>query len=122
MIDRRPDREFEVPSADLATHVLEGAPELGAKPVLIEGASGRTLTYADLARDVPGLLARGFSRGDTLALLMPNLPEFGLTLLGAASAGGKCTTVNPLVSAKSWAASDAGGHLRTRRLPADARE
>ena len=72
--------------------VLRHADRLADAPALIDGASGRTLTYGELAAAVErvagGLAARGFGRGDVLALHLPNLPEFPIALHGALRAGG----------------------------------
>jgi acyl-coenzyme A synthetase/AMP-(fatty) acid ligase len=37
----------------------------------------------------------GFKFGDTLAVVLPNIPEFPLVMLGAIEAGLTVTTVNP---------------------------
>jgi len=93
----------EIPETDVTSFVLEHAGERADKPALIDGASGRTLTYGELADAVralaAGLAARGFGKGDVLAVYMPNLPEYAIAFHGAASAGGRCTTVNPLYTA-----------------------
>ena len=97
------EAEVEIPDSAISDFVLEGAAARGDKPALIDGPSGRTITYAELAQGVKslasGLAARGFSKGDVLAVYMPNLPEYAIAFHGAASAGGKCTTVNPLYTA-----------------------
>ena len=96
--------DVEIPNAAISDFVLENADDFGDKPALIDGPSGRQITYAELAQGVralaSGLAARGFSKGDVLAVYMPNVPEYALAFHGAASAGGKCTTVNPLYTAK----------------------
>jgi acyl-CoA synthetase (AMP-forming)/AMP-acid ligase II len=60
-----------------------------------------------------GLAARGFGSGDVLALYLPNLPEYAVAFHGAASAGGMCTTVNPLYTADELAhqLEDCGARL-----------
>ena len=96
--------EIEIPVSDVTSFVLERAAELGDKPALIDGPSGRTLTYAELDAGVrslaAGLAARGFGEGDALGIYMPNVPEYAVALHGAASAGGQATTVNPLYTAR----------------------
>ena len=52
-------------------------------------------------RVAAGLAARGFGRGDVLALSSPNLPEYALALYGAMAAGGAVTSADPLLSARS---------------------
>jgi acyl-CoA synthetase (AMP-forming)/AMP-acid ligase II len=102
-----PDGEIAVPDADVASFVLEHADERGDGPALIDGPSGRQLSYGELAGAVrgmaSGLAARGFGKGDVLAVHMPNLPEYAVAFHGAAAAGGTCTTVNPLYTANELA-------------------
>jgi acyl-CoA synthetase (AMP-forming)/AMP-acid ligase II len=100
---RSPHPAAETADATLPELVLARAQELGDKPALIDAPSGRTLTYGELAAGVErvaaGLAARGFGRGDVLAMFAPNLPEWPLPLLGALAAGGTVTTANPLYTA-----------------------
>jgi acyl-CoA synthetase (AMP-forming)/AMP-acid ligase II len=95
--------EAEIPELDLPSFVLRRAGEWGDKPALIDGPSGRTLSYAALARSVrgfaAGLAARGFAKGDTFAIYMPNAPEYAVAFHGVLAAGGRCTTANPLSTA-----------------------
>jgi acyl-CoA synthetase (AMP-forming)/AMP-acid ligase II len=97
-------RAAEVPDIDLVSFILRRATELGDKPALIDGASGRVLSYAQLAAAVPsfaaGLAARGFGKGDTFCSFIPNLPEFAVAFHGVLAAGGRCTTANPLYTAR----------------------
>jgi acyl-CoA synthetase (AMP-forming)/AMP-acid ligase II len=106
-----------VPRRTIAEHVLRHAARLADKPALIDGPSGRTLTYGQLAdgarRTATGLAARGFRKGDVLALYCPNLPEYAMAFLGVAMAGGVTTTVNPLYTADELASQlrDSGARL-----------
>ncbi len=99
MIHRSPLPDVDIPPVPLTGYVLERAEELGDKAALIDGPSGRTLTYAGLAAAVRslagGLAERGFGRGDVLALISPNIPEYALIFHAVAYAGGTVTTVNP---------------------------
>jgi acyl-CoA synthetase (AMP-forming)/AMP-acid ligase II len=99
MIHRAPEPDVEVPRTDIASFVLANVEARAEKPALIDGPSGRTLTYGELRDAVrafaAGLAERGFSHGDVLALYMPNVPEYAVAFHGAVRAGGKCTTVNP---------------------------
>ncbi|MFZ4516797.1 MAG: 4-coumarate--CoA ligase family protein [Microthrixaceae bacterium] len=95
--------DVEIPDVPLATYVLARAAELGDEPALVDGPTGRVLTYAELdlqARSLAGgLRARGFGKGDVLALMAPNLPEYAVIFLGVAASGGTITTVNPTYTA-----------------------
>ena len=99
-----PYPEVSIPETALTPFVLQRAQELGDKPALIDGPSGRTLTYAQLEGAIKsfagGLTARGFEKGDTLAILLPNVPEYAVAWHGTAWAGGTVTTVNPVYNAE----------------------
>jgi acyl-CoA synthetase (AMP-forming)/AMP-acid ligase II len=107
----------EIPDADLAAYMLRHAERLADRPALVDAADGRTMTYGELAsaarRTAAGLAARGFGSGDVLALYSPNVPEFVVTVLGVAMAGGATTTVNPLYTAGELASQlrDSGASM-----------
>ena len=100
MILSSPYPDVRVPDVPLHRFVLAQARALGDKPALIDGPSGRTLTYGQLAAGVErvaaGLDRQGFKKGDVLGLFAPNCPEFALAFHGALAAGGVVTTVNSL--------------------------
>jgi acyl-CoA synthetase (AMP-forming)/AMP-acid ligase II len=102
VIVRSPHPEVAVPDVALHRFVLRGAAELGARPALIDGPSGRTVSYAQLSAGVErvaaGLAGRGLAKGDVVALWAPNCPEFALAFHGAVAAGGVVTTVNSLAT------------------------
>jgi 4-coumarate--CoA ligase len=99
VIHRSPLPDVEVPDQLLTPYVLAREVQLGDKPALIDGPSGRTITYAQLDGAVRslagGLAARGFGPGSVLALMAPNLPEYAVVFHAVAMAGGVITTVNP---------------------------
>ncbi len=99
MIHRSPLPDVEIPAEPLPGYVLHRARELGDKPALVDGPTGRVLSYAALDQGVRslagGLAARGFGRGDVLAVMAPNLPEYAVVFHGVAFAGGAITTINP---------------------------
>lgn len=94
--------DVAIPETDLCSVLLARAEELGDKPALIDGLSGRELSFADLARKVQhfaaGLSGRGFRKGDVFAIFMPNVPEYAVAFLGVARLGGINTTINSLYS------------------------
>ena len=104
MIFRSPYPDVEIPGVGLSEFVLERAEELGDKPALVDGPTGRTITYAQLKggahRLAAGLAERGFQKGDVFAIFSPNVPEYALAFHGVAGAGGICTTINPLYTVK----------------------
>ena len=107
MLFKSPHPDIDIPETDLTAVVLNRAIELKDKPAMIDGPSGRTLTYGQVAimvqRLAAGLAARGFRKGDVMAIYSPNLPEYGVAFLGVASVGGINTTINTLYSAKEVA-------------------
>jgi acyl-CoA synthetase (AMP-forming)/AMP-acid ligase II len=106
--------DVEMADTALTPFVLCRAEELSEKPALVDGPSGRTLTYGGLASGIrslaAGLAGRGFGRGDVFALYLPNVPEYAVAFHGVALAGGTVTTLNPLYIADELVASlDASG-------------
>jgi acyl-CoA synthetase (AMP-forming)/AMP-acid ligase II len=97
---KSPLPDVEIPDTALVPFVLERAKELGDKPALIDGPSGRELSFAQLddqvRRMAGALVAKGFGKGDTLALLSPNVPEYGVAFLATTMTGGTVTTINPV--------------------------
>ncbi|HUJ76062.1 MAG TPA: AMP-binding protein, partial [bacterium] len=108
MIFKSAHPDVPIPSVSVHDYVLRHAQRLGSKPALIDGPSGRTLSYAQLAGAIracaAGLAARGFKKGDVFAIYSPNLPEYAVAFLGVSMAGGINTTVNPLYTADELAA------------------
>ena len=84
----------------MAQFVLDGADQLGDKPALIEGVSGRQLTYRQLTdgvkRVASALQRRGLKKGDVFAIFSPNVLEYPIAFHAVASLGGVITTVNSL--------------------------
>lgn len=109
-----PFPDVEIPDVALTPFVLERAAQLGDKPALVDGPSGRTLTYTQLEdqirRFAGGLQIRGFGQGDVLALLAPNIPEYGVAFHGTILSGGTVTTINPVYNVEEigYQLKDAG--------------
>jgi acyl-CoA synthetase (AMP-forming)/AMP-acid ligase II len=100
MIFRSPYPDVEIPEVPLTEYVFENVGEFGDKPALIEGLTGRSMTYAQLhasiRRAAAGLARRGLKKGEVLAILSPNVPEYIVAFHAVASLGAVATTVNPL--------------------------
>ncbi|MCA9965142.1 MAG: AMP-binding protein [Anaerolineales bacterium] len=100
MIFTSPFPQLTIPEQSAAQFILSHAAAFGNKPALIDGPSGRTISYAKLVGIshllAAGLQQRGLQKGDVLALYLPNLPEFAVAFYGSQLAGGIATTVNPL--------------------------
>jgi len=99
VIHTSPIPSVAIPEVPLTPFVLERAAELGDKPAFIDGPTGRTVSYAQLLGAVRslagGLLAAGMDKGEVLAIMAPNIPEYGVAFHGVAYAGGVVTTINP---------------------------
>ena len=95
---------LEIPEISINDYALRHAKRLGDKAALIDGPSGNILSYADLHIQVgqaaTGLAARGFRKGDVLAIYCPNVPEYAVIFNAVAQLGGINTTINPLYTAR----------------------
>jgi acyl-CoA synthetase (AMP-forming)/AMP-acid ligase II len=100
MIFRSAWPDVELPEVPLADFVLRQADRLRDRPAIVDGPTGRTLTFGELADQVKrvatALHGMGFRKGDVFAIYSPNVPEYAVALLAVASLGGVTTTVNPL--------------------------
>ena len=107
MLYTSPLPSVEIPLVPITEFVLRRVEDHPDRPALIDGASGRTYSFAELSdvihRLAGGLAARGFGPGDTLALMAPNLPEYAIVFHAVAVAGGVVTTVNPTYGAEEIA-------------------
>jgi acyl-CoA synthetase (AMP-forming)/AMP-acid ligase II len=114
---RSPFPDIEIPDIPFTDFVLGRAGERGDKPALVDGPTGRTITYPELIGSVnglaAGLAARGFRKGDVFAHCAPNLPEYAVAFHGVATAGGVNTTANPLLTEDELAKQlvDSGARL-----------
>jgi acyl-CoA synthetase (AMP-forming)/AMP-acid ligase II len=99
MIHRSPLPDVEIPDRPLTEYVLAGGAGQPDKPAMIDGVSGRVMTYGELEDAIRslagGLVTAGFGQGDVLALMAPNGLEYAVVFHGAAMAGGTVTTINP---------------------------
>ncbi|HEX9411810.1 MAG TPA: AMP-binding protein, partial [Actinomycetota bacterium] len=103
MIFRSPDSDVSIPEVPLTPFVLQRADGLGDKAALIDGPTGRTLSFSQFAgavrRVAGGLAGRGFRKGDVFALFAPNVPEWAVAFHAVATLGGVNTTINSLFTA-----------------------
>jgi acyl-CoA synthetase (AMP-forming)/AMP-acid ligase II len=104
MIYTSPHPDVDIPDVSLPSFILDGAEERAGRSALIDGPSGRTLTYGELqqatAACAGGLAAQGLEAGDVFAIYSPNLPEYAIAFYGVTRAGGTVTTLNPLYTAE----------------------
>jgi len=106
-----------IPDVGLSAFVLARAPGLADKPAIVDGPTGRTVTYRALHHDVQrladGLAAWSFGPGDTACVVLPTIPEFAVAFHGILTSGGRCATANPLYTARELAHqfADTGSRL-----------
>lgn len=114
MIFRSTEPDISIPEQPITEIVLQRAIELADKPAMIDGLTGRTISYNLLAdsinRVAAGLAARGFSKGDVVAIYSPNCLEYPIAFGAIAFLGGISTTANPSYTASELAyqLNDAG--------------
>jgi acyl-CoA synthetase (AMP-forming)/AMP-acid ligase II len=100
MIFRSPFADVSIPEISLTELVFSRLARHADKPALVDGLTGRTITYAELrhriTRVAASLARRGLRKGDVLAIYSPNLPEYAVAFHAVATLGGINTTVNPL--------------------------
>ncbi len=107
MIFKSPFPDVEIPEVSLPQFILDRCAGLGDKAALIDGPTGRTITYEGLAQSIKLVAAslhqRGFKKGDVLAICSPNVPEYAVAFHAVAMLGGIVTTANPLYTADELA-------------------
>jgi acyl-CoA synthetase (AMP-forming)/AMP-acid ligase II len=100
MIIKGPYQDVSIPETALTPFVLHRARELGDKPALIDGPTGRKVSFSELADSIAiaahNLAQRGFKRGDVFGILSPNCPEYAIAFHAVATLGGIVTPINPL--------------------------
>jgi acyl-CoA synthetase (AMP-forming)/AMP-acid ligase II len=100
MILRSPHPDVLIPSQALTDFVLDPARASASEPALVDGTTGRALTYGELREKVrrlaAGLAELGIRKGDVVALCSPNSPEFAIVFHAVARLGAILTTVNPV--------------------------
>jgi acyl-CoA synthetase (AMP-forming)/AMP-acid ligase II len=100
MIIKGPYQDVSIPKTALTPFVLRRVSDLGDKPALIDGPTGRTLTFAQLADSISiaayNLAQRGFKKGEVFGILSPNCPEYAIVFHAVATLGGIVTPINPL--------------------------
>ncbi|SNS10104.1 long-chain acyl-CoA synthetase [Geodermatophilus saharensis] len=99
-------------SFNLATILRESALTHPDKPMLLMGPLRLTYRQVDVlsGQVAAGLRAAGLRRGDSVALQLPNVPQFVLAYFGALKAGLTLVPLNPLLKAPEVAyhLSDSG--------------
>ncbi|MFB9905178.1 AMP-binding protein [Allokutzneria oryzae] len=107
MIFRSPFPDVEIPDVGLPELLFGDISGRAANPALVDGSSGRTLSYGELAAMVDkvaaALAARGVAKGDVVGIFSPNTPFYAVAFHGILRAGAAATTVNSLYTADELA-------------------
>ncbi|WP_035795055.1 AMP-binding protein [Kitasatospora mediocidica] len=94
----------DVSALDLPIHqaVLGGAARFGDQPALVDGVTGESIGYAELAASVgrvaAALAESGLRAGDVVALHSPNSIAYPVAFYGCTRAGATVTTVSSLAT------------------------
>ena len=107
MIIKSPSPEVTIPDISLPVYFLQRLANYDQEVALIEGETGREISYATLKNNIhsvaTALAQRGFKPGDVFGLYAPNSPEYVITYHAVLLMGGVVTTANPLYSADELA-------------------
>ena len=104
-----------IPPMSLPQFLLAAA-DRGDRPALVDGPTGRVTSYGRFAalvdRVAAGLAAHGLHKGQVVAILAPNCPDWLVVAYGAMTAGGVVTGINPLYTPGEVAGQLAGSGAR----------
>jgi acyl-CoA synthetase (AMP-forming)/AMP-acid ligase II len=107
MIFRGPYPNVTVPEVSLTDFIFASTGQFKDKTALIDGPTGRALTYAEfedgVRRVASSLTRKGFKKGDVFAIFSPNCLEYAIAFHAVAMLGGINTTLNPLYTAEEAA-------------------
>ncbi|CAI7774445.1 unnamed protein product [Closterium sp. NIES-53] len=101
----------------LPEFALENASRWADRRAFVDGVTGRALTFAQVDELVynvaAGIIDLGIRPGESVLLLLPNMPEYAVLFLGIIAAGAVVTTANPAYSARELAHQmvDAGARM-----------
>ncbi len=92
--------EIEIPNVSLKDHFVHTFKEFSERPAL--HYMGMTMTFGELleksGRFAKALIERGLTKGDLVAIHMPNTPQYLIALVGSLRAGCAISGVSPLLS------------------------
>ena len=109
---RSPFPDVTIPDVPLTTFVLANVDAHRDRPALVDASSGRTITFGELAdrirRLAAGLSRRGIGKGDVVAILAPNLPDYAVVFHAVARLGAVLTPANPTYTVEELSVPAAG--------------
>jgi acyl-CoA synthetase (AMP-forming)/AMP-acid ligase II len=117
MVIRSPYPDVEIPEVSLYDLLFGDLGDRTDQPAFIDGATGASVSFGELKRQVDTIAAalaeRGVGAGDMIAIFAPNSPGWAAVFHGVLRANAAVTTVNSLYSAGEVAAQlrDSGARL-----------
>lgn len=123
MIFRGPYPEVTIPEVSLTDFIFQPASRSLEKPALIDGPTGRSLSYGELEgairRTAASLAQKGFRKGDVFGIFSTNCLEYAIAFHAVAMLGGINTTLNPLYTAEEAAQQlkDSGARFLVAAAP-----
>ena len=124
MIFSSPFPDARIPEVPLVDFVFENAASHADKPALIDGTTGRIVSYGRLGDEIRavarGLADSGVRRGDVVAIFGPNSPDYVTTFYGLTTLGACVTTLNPLhnIAELSYQLKDSAANALVTTSPA----
>jgi acyl-CoA synthetase (AMP-forming)/AMP-acid ligase II len=95
-----PYPDVEIPAVSLPQFLFAEPTAPADRPAMIDGLSGKELSYGQLTAMVPkfaaALAERGVRKGDVVAIFSPNIPHYAVVFHGTLAAGAVATTINSL--------------------------
>ncbi|KAJ8913435.1 hypothetical protein NQ315_017179 [Exocentrus adspersus] len=104
-IIRSPHNDIDIPNATITEFLYSRMENYHKYTATVCAETGRSYTFEQLrikSRNLSKALRKilKLEKGDTVALLLPNLPEFPICVFGPLEAGLIVTTINPLYTAE----------------------
>lgn len=94
-------RTIEIPNMYLEECIWKNLDKWHDTTALVCAETNRSYTYLELYNKSNSLAfflhKLGTNKNDTVAIILPNIPEYAITLLGTITAGLRITTINPLI-------------------------
>lgn len=104
MVFRSPSPTVDFPNLSWAEYFLQRIQTYHDRPALVDGSSGRVISFDELRCQVHlvarSLQSRGYRKGDVFAIFAPNSLEYVIAFQAIMLFGGVVTTANPLYTAK----------------------
>lgn len=95
-----PIEDLDIPNLSVYEAIFARAGEWADRPALIDGLTGKQLSYRELLAMIDKVAAalaeRGVGKGDVVAIFSPNTPYYAVLFHGVLRAGGIATTINSL--------------------------